>query len=83
MIIPLENLISLQIAQLWDVIRNLYRLISGKFQAISDEDKNIDELLNFLVTFQNFLTLTLYKSTYPLSITLRGDKHKKNILMVR
>ncbi len=48
-----------------------------EFQAISDEDKNIDELLNFLVTFQNFLTLALYKSTYPLSITLRGDKHKK------
>lgn len=49
-----------------------------EFQAISTVEKNIDELLEYIITFQNFLTLALYKSTYPLSISLSGEKHKKD-----
>lgn len=49
-----------------------------EFQAISVNEMNINELLKYVITFQNFLTLALYKSTYPLSITLRGDRHKKD-----
>lgn len=49
-----------------------------EFQAISSNKKNIDELLEYIITFQNFLTLALYKSTYPLSISLSGENHKKD-----
>lgn len=49
-----------------------------EFQAISASEKSIDELLEYIITFQNFLTLALYKSTYPLSISLSGEKHKKD-----
>lgn len=49
-----------------------------EFQAISTIEKNIDELLEYIITFQNFLTLALYKSTYPLSISLSGERHKKD-----
>ena len=49
-----------------------------EFQVISVSEKCIDDLLEYVVTFQNFLTLALYKSTYPLSISLCGEKHKKD-----
>jgi hypothetical protein len=49
-----------------------------ELQVDVSEDKNIDELLKYVVSFQNFLTLALYKSTYPISIKLSGDRHKKN-----
>lgn len=49
-----------------------------EFQAISSNEVNIDDLLEYVMTFQNFLTLALYKSTYPLSISLSGEKHIKN-----
>lgn len=49
-----------------------------EFQAISSDNKSIDELLKMTITFQNFLTLALYKSTYPLSISLSGENHKKD-----
>ncbi len=49
-----------------------------EFQAISANEKSIDELLEYIITFQNFLTLALYKSTYPLSVTISGEKHKKD-----
>lgn len=49
-----------------------------EFQVISNKEKTISELLKYIFTFQNFLTLAFYKSTYPLSITLRGEKHKKD-----
>lgn len=49
-----------------------------EFQVTSTNEKSISELLKYIFTFQNFLTLALYKSTYPLSITLRGEKHKKD-----
>ncbi len=49
-----------------------------EFQALSVNEKSIDELLKYIITFQNFLTLALYKSTYPLSISLSGEKHKKD-----
>lgn len=48
-----------------------------EFQAISSDNKSIDELLKMTITFQNFLTLALYKSTFPLSISLSGENHKK------
>ena len=50
-----------------------------EFQVESIVEKNITELLEYTFTFQNFLTLALYKSTYPLSISLNGEKHKKNL----
>lgn len=46
------------------------------FQAITTDEQSIDNLLSYVITFQNFLTLALYKSTYPLSISLVGDRHK-------
>lgn len=49
-----------------------------EFQAISANEKSIDDLLKYIITFQNFLTLALYKSTYPLSISLSGERHKKD-----
>ena len=39
-----------------------------EFQATSDQDKSIDDLLSYVSTFQNFLILALYRSTYPISI---------------
>lgn len=48
-----------------------------ELQAISTNEKSIDDLLKYIITFQNFLTLALYKSTYPLSISLSGERHKK------
>lgn len=49
-----------------------------EFQAITAIHKNIDELLTYMLSFQNFLILALYRSTYPLAITLSGEKHKKD-----
>ncbi len=51
---------------------------SVEFQVISDNEKSMSELLKDLFTFQGFLSLALYKSTYPLSITLSGEKHKRD-----
>jgi hypothetical protein len=47
-----------------------------EFQAIATSEKVIDDLLEYVITFQNFLTLALYKSTYPLSISLSSDRYK-------
>ena len=47
-----------------------------EFQAISATEKGINDLIKYLFTFQNFLTLALYESTYPLSVSLIGDRHK-------
>lgn len=47
-----------------------------EFQVNSTTEKNIDDLLSYIFTFQNFLTLSFYKSTYPLSIALSGERHK-------
>lgn len=49
-----------------------------EFQVKSKKEKSIEELLKYIFSFQNFLTLAFYKSTYPLSITLGGEKHKKD-----
>ena len=46
------------------------------FEAIAKTDKNISELLDYVISFQNFLILALYQSTYPTSIILSGEKHK-------
>jgi hypothetical protein len=47
-----------------------------EFQVSSTKEQSIDNLLSYVITFQNFLTLSLYKSTYPLSISLIGDRYK-------
>ncbi len=49
-----------------------------EFQVKTEKEKSIEELLEYIFSFQNFLTLALYRSTYPLSITLSGEKHKKD-----
>jgi len=49
-----------------------------EFQASTKTEKNIVDLLSYVITFQNFLILALYRSTYPLSITLSGERHKEN-----
>ena len=49
-----------------------------EFQAKTEKEKGIDELLDYITKFQNFLTLAFYKSTYPLSITLSGERHNKD-----
>lgn len=49
-----------------------------ELQVTSSIEKTIIELLKYIITFQNFLTLALYKSTYPLSISLSSDKHKND-----
>lgn len=49
-----------------------------EYQVISVNEKSIDDLLKYINIFQNFLTLALYKSTYPLSISLSGTKHTKD-----
>jgi len=50
-----------------------------EFQVISDVKLTINDFLNYLGTFQDFLTLALYKSTYPLTITLSGENHKTTL----
>lgn len=49
-----------------------------EFCAATENEKDINELLKYVISFQNFLTLALYRSTYPISITLSSDKHKKD-----
>lgn len=47
-----------------------------EFQASTISEKGIDDLLKYVIAFQNFLTFALYRSTYPCSISLSGDRHK-------
>ncbi len=49
-----------------------------EFQVDSPSEQSIDDLLSYVYSFQNFLILALYRSTYPLSINLLGDKHTKD-----
>lgn len=49
-----------------------------QYQVESNVAKKVEELLAYIFSFQNFLILALYRSTYPLSITLYGDKHKED-----
>ncbi|TRZ66042.1 hypothetical protein D4R20_01135 [bacterium] len=48
------------------------------FQADTKTENSIDDLLKYVISFQNFLILALYRSTYPLAITLSGERHKKD-----
>jgi hypothetical protein len=48
------------------------------FQVDTTFEKGIGDLLTYVISFQNFLTLALYRSTYPVSITLSGERHKKD-----
>lgn len=40
-------------------------------------EKKIDDLLSYVFSFQNFLILAFYRSTYPLKIKLFGERHKE------
>lgn len=46
-----------------------------EFQVILKSEKNIEDLLTYIITFQNLLILSLYKSTYLLSISISGERH--------
>lgn len=50
-----------------------------QFQVDTKSEMNIKSLLSYLFRFQNFLILALYRSTYPLSVTLRGERHKEEL----
>lgn len=50
-----------------------------KFQVNTKTEKKIDDLLSYVFSFQNFLILALYRSTYPLKIKLFGEKHKETL----
>lgn len=48
------------------------------FSAKSKTSKNVEDLLKILFSFQNFLVLALYKSTYPISISLSSEAHQNH-----
>jgi len=50
-----------------------------QFQVNTKDEKNIKDLLSYMFSFQNFLILALYRSTYPLSIILRGERYKEKL----
>lgn len=50
-----------------------------EFEVVSNGELDFEELLEHVFTFQNFLVLALYEGTYPVSVTLSGDRHKKNV----
>lgn len=47
-----------------------------EFEVESQQEETIEDLLKYIFTFQNLISLALYKSTYPLSISLEGSKHR-------
>ena len=51
---------------------------SVAFEVYSSVERNFSDLLEHVFTFQNFLVLALYGSTYPKSVTLRGQRHTKD-----
>ena len=44
-----------------------------EFTAKTTVNRSIEQLLQYLFKFQSFLILALYKSTYPVRVTLGGD----------
>ncbi|GAH82953.1 unnamed protein product, partial [marine sediment metagenome] len=50
-----------------------------QFQVDTKPEKSIKDLLSYVFSFQNLLILALYRSTYPLSIILRGERHKEEL----
>ena len=49
-----------------------------EFEVHSKVEIDFNDLLEHVFTFQNFLVLALYGSTYPKSVTLRGARHTKD-----
>ncbi len=49
-----------------------------EFEVHSKVEMDFNDLLEHIFTFQNFLVLALYGSTYPISVTLRGERHTKD-----
>ncbi len=50
-----------------------------QYQIDTKPEKSIKDLLSYVFSFQNFLILVLYRSTYTLSIILRGERHKEEL----
>lgn len=50
------------------------------FQVDTEPEKSVEDLLSYVFNFQNLLVLALYRSTYPMSISLRGERHKKELV---
>jgi len=48
-----------------------------EFEITLNEEKDFEELLEHIFTFLNFLVLALYEGTYPVSVTLSGNRHVK------
>lgn len=42
------------------------------------EDLDLVDLLQYIYQFQSFLTLAIYRKTYPISLTLKGTKYFKD-----
>lgn len=49
-----------------------------EFSVSSNSCISFDELLKYLFTFQEFLILSLYRATYPISIKLYSDNYIRN-----
>ena len=49
-----------------------------ELQINSTIEKSVDDLRSYVVGFQNFLILALYRSTYTTSIELSGERYKKD-----
>lgn len=47
-----------------------------EFTAKTEKDNTVEQLLEYLFGFQNFLILALYRSTYPLNVSLTGETFK-------
>lgn len=48
------------------------------FEVDVEEEKTFEEILSYVLHFQNFLVLALYQSTHPTSIILYSDRHQKD-----
>ncbi len=48
------------------------------FEAKTNEETSLEELLSYIYKFQTFLILGLYKSTFFTSIKIKGDRHIEN-----
>jgi hypothetical protein len=46
-----------------------------EYRITYSKEKNLEELMNDIFIFQNFLTLALYKNTSILSVILEGKRH--------
>lgn len=50
------------------------------FEVETKTEKKIRDLISYIFSFQNFLILAFYRSTYPLRIKLFGENHKETLI---